>query len=508
MLWRILWLRASPLFNTHALVLLVAVLMVEFAEDAIVLNRLLPSDPWRDEMKHLYAPLHPFHPKQVMCKDNQGAASAAPDARNTKARRAAVYDSDAHYFGDHAGLDVAAPRGGLHPGYLFRAHPFIIATERCIPMDNGEASEEADDQEEPGPASRKSQKRKLKQEQKAEWTHGCFGFRLPGTKGTVFADVARTKDLPEGWQSERIVRYIECMLAAGVCASSVTITELELWQASATSPSAPRLSRASSRCLGECLLQLVHVCSLLFQVWHYPSQSPRDAIVLEAVEPPPGSWLSMNCLVLSQHGPVNTLLAGGDLEGDLNQASWWRSCVCGWSELVKIIEETEPDAQDFVALETEALQGVEEVKTSWSADGVAERCPLAAWCDAYMNRARFEVKTMPLRGGYDEEDFQAKLHLALAMDAPKKFPIEMFQARMGELRRLHRLGHQAVTGGKPSSPEEVKEARAARKAAELDDFRARAAQGATVVIDLEWEDSMQPKELKSLIQQVLQLASR
>ncbi|CAE7393772.1 trmt10a [Symbiodinium sp. CCMP2592] len=60
-----------------------------------------------------------------------------------------------------------------------------------------------------------------------------------------------------------------------------------------------------------------------------------------------------------------------------------------------------------------------------------------------------------------------------------------------------------LTGGKPSSPEEVKEARAARKAAELDDFRARAAQGATVVIDLEWEDSMQPKELKSLIQQVL-----
>ena len=51
-------------------------------------------------------------------KRDSGAASAAPDARNTKARRAAVYDSDAHYFGDHAGLDVAAPRGGLHPGYL------------------------------------------------------------------------------------------------------------------------------------------------------------------------------------------------------------------------------------------------------------------------------------------------------------------------------------------------------------------------------------------------------
>ena len=37
-----------------------------------------------------------------------------------------------------------------------------------------------------------------------------------------------------------------------------------------------------------------------------------------------------------------------------------------------------PKAQDFGALETEAVQGVEEVKMLWSADGVAERCLLAA----------------------------------------------------------------------------------------------------------------------------------
>eukprot|EP00439_Symbiodinium_sp_Y106_P044745 s1668_g5.t1 len=45
--WRVLWLRAAPLFNSHALVLLAAVLAVEVAEDAIVWYRLLPLDPWR-----------------------------------------------------------------------------------------------------------------------------------------------------------------------------------------------------------------------------------------------------------------------------------------------------------------------------------------------------------------------------------------------------------------------------------------------------------------------------
>ncbi|CAJ1366398.1 unnamed protein product [Effrenium voratum] len=51
--------------------------------------------------------------------------------------------------------------------------------------------------------------------------------------------------------------------------------------------------------------------------------------------------------------------------------------------------------------------------------------------------------------------------------------------------------------------EDVKQARLARKEAELSDFRQRAQNGTTVVLDLEWEDSMQPKELKSLIQQIL-----
>jgi tRNA (guanine9-N1)-methyltransferase len=48
-----------------------------------------------------------------------------------------------------------------------------------------------------------------------------------------------------------------------------------------------------------------------------------------------------------------------------------------------------------------------------------------------------------------------------------------------------------------------RQARAMRKAAEVTDFKARCASGTTVVVDLEWEDSMSEKELKSLVQQLL-----
>lgn len=73
-------------------------------------------------------------------------------------------------------------------------------------------------------------------------------------------------------------------------------------------------------------------------------------------------------------------------------------------------------------------------------------------------------------------------------------------------------GHSHSSSGvpTPSCPssdaacQEVKRSsRAAKKAAELDDFKSRCAAGSTVVIDLEWEDSMAEKELKSLVQQLM-----
>lgn len=61
-----------------------------------------------------------------------------------------------------------------------------------------------------------------------------------------------------------------------------------------------------------------------------------------------------------------------------------------------------------------------------------------------------------------------------------------------------------ATGPRPPiSPEEVKQLRIARKAAELEDFKTRSNKGTIVVLDLEWEDDMQSRELKSLFQQVL-----
>lgn len=74
-------------------------------------------------------------------------------------------------------------------------------------------------------------------------------------------------------------------------------------------------------------------------------------------------------------------------------------------------------------------------------------------------------------------------------------------------------GGEADAGDKPAeaavseqvvvSKEEARAQRSAKKAAELDDFKARCEKGTTVVLDLEWEDSMNQKEIKSLVQQVM-----
>eukprot|EP00405_Crypthecodinium_cohnii_P008281 CAMPEP_0206424584 /NCGR_PEP_ID=MMETSP0324_2-20121206/3313_1 /ASSEMBLY_ACC=CAM_ASM_000836 /TAXON_ID=2866 /ORGANISM="Crypthecodinium cohnii, Strain Seligo" /LENGTH=406 /DNA_ID=CAMNT_0053889263 /DNA_START=85 /DNA_END=1303 /DNA_ORIENTATION=+ len=51
--------------------------------------------------------------------------------------------------------------------------------------------------------------------------------------------------------------------------------------------------------------------------------------------------------------------------------------------------------------------------------------------------------------------------------------------------------------------EAAREARKLLKAAELEDFQKRSAEGPTVIIDLEWEADMSEKELKSLVHQVM-----
>lgn len=51
--------------------------------------------------------------------------------------------------------------------------------------------------------------------------------------------------------------------------------------------------------------------------------------------------------------------------------------------------------------------------------------------------------------------------------------------------------------------EEKRKHRALRKEAEINDFKARCALGATLVLDLEWEADLYDRELKALVQQVL-----
>ena len=77
MAYRLIWLSgpdglAAPFFNMHSLALALVIFMSELLEDAVVLLRLLPMDPWRESMKHAYEQLGPFHPKQAMCKDRHG----------------------------------------------------------------------------------------------------------------------------------------------------------------------------------------------------------------------------------------------------------------------------------------------------------------------------------------------------------------------------------------------------------------------------------------------------
>jgi len=84
-----------------------------------------------------------------------------------------------------------------------------------------------------------------------------------------------------------------------------------------------------------------------------------------------------------------------------------------------------------------------------------------------------------------------------------------WQAWTGDADQPEADGNVAVSATPESGPrqersrEEIRQARVARKEAYTACFRARCAAGTTVVLDLEWEEEMNEKELKSLIQQVL-----
>ena len=154
------------------------------------------------------------------------------------------------------------------------------------------------------------------------------------------------------------------------------------------------------------------------QVWRYPCQGARDLVVLNAVRPPPGTWVAMNCITLSREGAVKSLLAGGDVDGDLNMAArlnyfaQWQyaaglkrlyfaivnRCAFGRRSstsfatpremsrhlprqaglvpdcFATFVYRTAVQAHDFKALEAEALDGVRERDTQWTTDERDGRC--------------------------------------------------------------------------------------------------------------------------------------
>ena len=83
-------------------------------------------------------------------------------------------------------------------------------------------------------------------------------------------------------------------------------------------------------------------------VWRMPCHSPTDVEVMNAVEPPGTRVLPDNALVLSRKGLVNSGLAGGDLDGDLNSVAFW-------PKLVDLVRKTAVHVKtlDMSALESE-----------------------------------------------------------------------------------------------------------------------------------------------------------
>ena len=66
--------------------------------------------------------------------------------------------------------------------------------------------------------------------------------------------------------------------------------------------------------------RICYTCFRESKVWRYLAQNIQDMTVLEAVQPPRGTWLPNNTLVMSRHGVINSKMAGGDVDGDLIQA--------------------------------------------------------------------------------------------------------------------------------------------------------------------------------------------
>ncbi|CAE7743159.1 unnamed protein product [Symbiodinium sp. KB8] len=149
----------------------------------------------------------------------------------------------------------------------------------------------------------------------------------------------------------------------------------------------------------------------------------------------------MNCITLSQHGSVNALLAGGDVDGDLDMISFW-------PKLVEFLADTEEavKAWDFKTLEAEALEGQTYLREAQRVKTISLRGLACRFAERIASRA---VKA--LLSGAGQSRLEEAVHEALvaaclahrAMDAPKKFPVESFLGAMRRMRRKFNLSAKA-----------------------------------------------------------------
>eukprot|EP00439_Symbiodinium_sp_Y106_P070766 s3488_g12.t1 len=104
--------------------------------------------------------------------------------------------------------------------------------------------------------------------------------------------------------------------------------------------------------------------------WRYPCYTITDLQIYEAVLPPEFVAVADNAITYSDKGHGNTLMAGGDLDGD-------HVMVCFWRKFVAIMERMQPSVARLEALlklyEQDVLEAVVSRRTAWASAAVQQR---------------------------------------------------------------------------------------------------------------------------------------
>ncbi|CAE7800161.1 unnamed protein product, partial [Symbiodinium sp. CCMP2456] len=104
--------------------------------------------------------------------------------------------------------------------------------------------------------------------------------------------------------------------------------------------------------------------------WRYPCYTATDVQLFEAIVPPPGAAVGINTITYSDQGHGNTLMAGGDLDGDHVMVSFT-------GKLVAIVRGSQAGVRRLApvlkSFEDDILESVHQSCSPWRSDAVAER---------------------------------------------------------------------------------------------------------------------------------------